>query len=182
MAVTSQAIMASAIISTSTVCSTAYSDWQHYHSTSSVWGESTGTRFNIKMSSYQYRKYHCGDKTVVRLSYFHNGISYTGKMTSLYWIRALVTSGFSLSQRASNAENVLTSWYNYVSESWTICEGLGPCVTPLKWHNGSIWEISCLCLCRGNVVHWKTMFYTHINIWCLYGYKYFKTTRGHWKL
>ena len=26
----------------------------------------------------------------VRPSYLHNGISYTGKMTSLYWIRALV--------------------------------------------------------------------------------------------
>ena len=46
--------------------------------------------FNIKMSSYQYRKSHCGDKTVVRLSYLHNGISYTGKMTSLYWLGLLV--------------------------------------------------------------------------------------------
>ena len=43
---------------------------------------------NIKMSSYQYRISHCGDKTVVRSSYLHNGISYTGKITSLYWIRA----------------------------------------------------------------------------------------------
>ena len=43
-----------------------------------------GCWFNIKMSSYQYRKSHCGDKTVVRSSYLHNGISYTGKMTSLY--------------------------------------------------------------------------------------------------
>ena len=34
----------------------------------------------------QYRKSHCGDKTVVRSSYLHNGISYTGKMRSLYWI------------------------------------------------------------------------------------------------
>ena len=47
-----------------------------------------GPRFNIKMSSYQYRKSHCGDKTVVRSSYLHNGISYTGKMPSLYWIGA----------------------------------------------------------------------------------------------
>ena len=38
------------------------------------------------MSSYQYRKSHSGDKTVVRSSYLHNGISYTGKMSSLYWI------------------------------------------------------------------------------------------------
>ena len=44
--------------------------------------------FNIKMSSYQHSKSHCGDKTVVRSSYLHKGISYTGKMSSLYWIRA----------------------------------------------------------------------------------------------
>ena len=47
-----------------------------------------GPRFNIKMTSYQYRKSHCGDKTIRRPSYLHNGISYTGKMTSLYWIRS----------------------------------------------------------------------------------------------
>ena len=48
----------------------------------------TGPWFNIKMPSYRYRKSHCGDKTVVRSSYLHNGISYTVKMTFLYWIRA----------------------------------------------------------------------------------------------
>ena len=47
---------------------------------------SLGPWFNIKMSSYQYRKSHCGDKTVVRSSYLQNGISYTGKMISFYWI------------------------------------------------------------------------------------------------
>ena len=45
---------------------------------------------NIKILSYQYRKSHCGDKMVVRSSYLHNGISYTGKTTSLYWIRTLI--------------------------------------------------------------------------------------------
>ena len=50
----------------------------------------TGPRFNIKMSSYKYRKSHRGDKTVVRSSYLNNGISYAGKMTSLYWSRALI--------------------------------------------------------------------------------------------
>ena len=44
------------------------------------------------MSSYQYRKSHCGDKTILWPSYLHNGISYTSKMTSLYWIRALVAT------------------------------------------------------------------------------------------
>ena len=47
-----------------------------------------GPRFNKKMSYYQYWKSHCGDKTVVRSSYLHNGISYTGKIMSLYQIRA----------------------------------------------------------------------------------------------
>ena len=56
---------------------------------SEVLWHSPGPRFNIKMTSYQYRKSHCGDKTAVRSSYLYNGISYTGKMTSLYWIRAV---------------------------------------------------------------------------------------------
>ena len=47
-----------------------------------------GPWFNIKMTSYQYRKSHCGDKTILRPSYLHNGIPYTGKTISLYWIRA----------------------------------------------------------------------------------------------
>ena len=51
-----------------------------------------GPRFNKKISSYQYGKSHCGDKTVVRSSYLHNGISYIGKITSLYWIRAQSTN------------------------------------------------------------------------------------------
>ena len=52
-----------------------------------------GPRFNTKMSSYQYMNPHCGDKTIVRSSYLHNGISYTGKMSFLYWIRAQVIAG-----------------------------------------------------------------------------------------
>ena len=49
----------------------------------------SGSRFNMKMSSYQYMKCHCGVKMVVRSSYLHNGISDAGKMTPLYWIRTL---------------------------------------------------------------------------------------------
>ena len=40
------------------------------------------------MLSYQCGKSHCGNKTIVRLSYLRNGISYTGEMASLYWIGA----------------------------------------------------------------------------------------------
>ena len=49
-----------------------------------VWN--AGGWFNIMMPSYRYRKSLCGDKTILRPSYLHNGISYTGKMASLYWI------------------------------------------------------------------------------------------------
>ena len=52
----------------------------------------TRPRFNIKMSSYRYRKYPCGDKMVLRSSYLQNGFSYTGKMISLYWIEAQVAA------------------------------------------------------------------------------------------
>ena len=58
------------------------------------WWRYTGPRFNIKISSYQYRKSHCGDKTVIRSSYLHNGISYTGEMSSLYYATALTLSDF----------------------------------------------------------------------------------------
>ena len=62
-----------------------------YSSSSHYWlVKEKGPWFKIKIPSYQYRKSHCGDKTVVRSSYLHNGISYTGKMTSLYWIRVQV--------------------------------------------------------------------------------------------
>ena len=63
--------------------------------------KTTGPRFNIKMSSYQYRKSHCGDKTVVGSSYLHNGISYTGKKTSLYWFSPLNVSWWYLRQYVS---------------------------------------------------------------------------------
>ena len=48
----------------------------------------TGLWFNIKISSYKYRKYYCGDKTVIQSFYLHNVFSYTGKMASSYWIGA----------------------------------------------------------------------------------------------
>ena len=47
--------------------------------------KTSGPWFHINMPSHQYRKSHCGDKTVIWSSYLHNGISYTGKMASLYW-------------------------------------------------------------------------------------------------
>ena len=55
----------------------------------------SGGCFNINMSSYQYKKSHCGDKMILRPSYLHNGISYTGKMISIYWIRAQMQEALS---------------------------------------------------------------------------------------
>ena len=52
-----------------------------------LWLLVTWSRFNIM--SYQYRKSLCGDETIFRSSYLHNGISYTSKTTSIYWIRTL---------------------------------------------------------------------------------------------
>ena len=79
--------------------------------------QATGPWFNIKMSSYQYRKSHCGDKTVVRSSHLHNGISYTGKMSSLYWI---------------GAQDVI-----WINEWWHIVYRCIS-VTSLRWNNTPI--------------------------------------------
>ena len=46
-------------------------DWLWYYRTPEPW-------FNIKMLPYQYRKSHCGDKTILWSSYLHSGISYIG--------------------------------------------------------------------------------------------------------
>ena len=52
------------------------------------WRNWPGPQFNIKLPFYQYRKSHCGDKTVEMSFYLHSESSCTGKMTSWYWIRA----------------------------------------------------------------------------------------------
>ena len=77
--------------------------------------------FNIKMSSYQYRKFHCGDKTILRPSYLHSGISYTGKVTSLYWIRALAAVPLSIFRSNSKFdENSECSSFKYTGLITTI--------------------------------------------------------------
>ena len=58
-----------------------------------VWlhGSHLGTKAMVqyKMLPYQFRKSHCGNKTVLRLSHLHNGNSYAGNTASLYWISPL---------------------------------------------------------------------------------------------
>ena len=68
--------------------------------------------FNIKMSSYQYSKSHCGEKTILWPTYLHNGISYTGKMTSLYWIRAQDTLGNNLAPSITTPPRLIWLLYD----------------------------------------------------------------------
>ena len=86
--------------------------WDKYHQGnrqhfSLIWvcGWRTGPWFNTKMSSYQYRKSHCGDKTILRPSYLHTGISYTGKTASLYWIGAQVNVFVRMTKQAVASAN-----------------------------------------------------------------------------
>ena len=80
----------------------------------------SGPWFNIKMQSYQYRKSHCGDKTIVRSSYLHNGNSYTDEMSSLYWIVAQVSETqlkIGHSQMKSAGVRFQMSW---LDNGWTL--------------------------------------------------------------
>ena len=40
----------------------------------------------------EYRDSHSGDKMILQPSYLHNRITYTGKRTCLYWIRAMAVN------------------------------------------------------------------------------------------
>ena len=74
----------------------------------------------IKMPSYQYSKSHCGEKTILQLSYLHNRISYTGKTAPLYWIR-----GLALTVAATTI----------ASTDWTINrEGFSDKLLQVQWH------------------------------------------------
>ena len=115
-----------------------------------------GSRFNINMTSYQYRKSHCGNKTMLRPSYLHNGISYTGKMTSLYWIGAqlhwpsyanYVATRCFIDGSLLRICDKLTTWnqgrwasrglwaQEFVPPSWWWCSLLAPLIIP-KENNG----------------------------------------------
>ena len=83
------------------------------------------TIFNMKISSYQYRKSHCGDKTILGPSYLHTGISYTGKTTSLYWIRPLIPFMFLA------ATKQLYDWFS-PSVCPSVCLSVCPSVTPFS--------------------------------------------------
>ena len=97
------------------------SNWtiaRSYNTSSMIFYHPPGPWFNIKMSSYQYRKSHCWDKMVIRSSYLHSGIFFTGKLGFSYWIRArsskimmkTITSQENLREFTSPSGNLNQKW------------------------------------------------------------------------
>ena len=103
-------------------------------------GRAPGPWFNIKMLSYQYRKSHCGDTTVVRSSYLHNGISYTGKISSLYWVRALVIIFQLQAQRINVWRPEQNGWHIADASSWKKILCLHSNFTQKKYSCNSKWK------------------------------------------
>ena len=83
-----------------------------------TWDHGAGGRFNVKMPSYQYRKSHCGNKTILWPSYFHNGIFHTGKMWSLYLNGALVSMSRCLLTNREDPHMEM-SWSSHITWSCT---------------------------------------------------------------
>ena len=69
--------------------------------------------FTIKMPSYQYRKSHCHDNTILSTQW----ISYTGKMAFLYWIRSLDINNHSMGYEGW--ESLLLVWQR-ISATWVV--------------------------------------------------------------
>ena len=111
-----------------------------------------GPWFNIKMPSYQHRISHCGDKTILRSSYLHNRISYTGKTTLLYLIRAQ-HAGFNLvfpaysncSMAGVHHDDVIKR--NYFPRYWPFVRGIhrSPVNSPHKGQWCGVWMFSLIC-------------------------------------
>ena len=126
--------------------------------------------FNIKMPSYWYRKSHCGNKTILRPSYLHNGIPFTTKTTSLYWIDRVYR--MKLHCASSLIRLLQCQWSDHDPDSkvyganmgpiWGRQDPGGPHVGPMNlaiW--GRIWKI---------VSHKSTIFYiitAQKTLWCV---------------
>ena len=105
--------------------------WILTQSTSS--GDVNQGLVQYKYAILPYRKFHCGDETILRLSYLHNGIAYTGKMTFLYWIRALKSLGANDQCRArkSVAQNHEHIFFGAIRASWCYRQSTAKC----QWFN-----------------------------------------------
>ena len=95
--------------------------WLH-----SEW-KSSSRLFNLTILSYQYRNSSYKDKTVWRPSYLYNGIpTFTGKKTSLYWVRALYTA----------RQKQFQSWAGTTSSTlpYPIRTPIGHIIPTQEWH------------------------------------------------
>ena len=114
----------------------------------------------------------CGDKMILWLSYLHNWISYTGQMTSLYWIGALnfkciILGGlylpyfFSPSTAKIDEKMLhLISWGDYVANY------LGYWAFGFPQNSWIIYSCSLL-LCRPHIWHcWSSARLQYIHCWC----------------
>ena len=123
----------------------------------------SGPWFNIKMPSYQYRKSHCGDKMILWPSYLHNGISNTGKTTSLYWIRPQI------------AKFMGPTWGPHGS-----CQPLmGPMLAPWTLFTGYVYILDLTCSSQCLQMFWAsagTVLTTKLDISCLscFGFCWFR--------
>ena len=79
-----------------------------------------GPWFKLKMTSYQYRKSHCGDKTILRPSYLHNGISDTVKITSIYWIGDQVLYTSTTSPISMFINDQMIDWISLFCHYWQV--------------------------------------------------------------
>ena len=77
-----------------------------------------------KMSSYQHRKSHCGDKTILRPSHRHNRISFTDRALFVHWIGPLIAEIHpiwkNLTFYLTSAMAVMTQWRKQ-AHCWQFC-------------------------------------------------------------
>ena len=117
-----------------------------------------GTWCNIKIASEQYGKSHCGDKTVVRSSYLHNGISYTGKMASLYWFRPQALWTLSELTPDTSGINVVLGGFNRFkssSVSTACCAPSQVQISIIQSYSTWLWWLgicATCCICRRHIL------------------------------
>ena len=114
------------------------------------------------MTSYQYRKSHCGDKTILPPSYLHNGISYTGKTTSLYWIGALDVSFCCKPNNAVRYTVDLRVILDSVTPKWHYCT-----VYPKKYAHGFV--VLCFVVVMQSFIMNSHEVFIHIHQGCFAG-------------
>ena len=103
--------------------------------TYSVW--TSRAPIQDKMSSYRYRTSHHGDEMIVRSSCLHNGIYYTGKMVSSYWINPqnVILNWKVIGGSLSDISSCLVLGCNTKTCTWYFCVNLHVIFTKIQFHS-----------------------------------------------